>query len=63
MKIFNIKQANIFIQNGATPIGCCKNHNIKLLRIPYWDFNNIESILSKELNLPTPTNIPDVVTI
>ena len=22
MKIFNIKQANIFIQNGATPIGC-----------------------------------------
>jgi hypothetical protein len=22
MKIFNIKQANIFIQNGATTIGC-----------------------------------------
>jgi hypothetical protein len=22
MKIFNIKQANIFIQNGAIPIGC-----------------------------------------
>lgn len=22
MRIFNIKQANIFIKNGATPIGC-----------------------------------------
>ena len=22
MKIFNIKQANVFIQNGATVIGC-----------------------------------------
>jgi len=29
----------------------CKNNNIKLLRIPYWDFNNIEEILKKELNL------------
>lgn len=23
----------------------CKNNNIKLIRIPYWDFNNIENIL------------------
>ena len=29
----------------------CKKHNIKLIRIPYWDFDNIESILSKELNI------------
>jgi hypothetical protein len=29
----------------------CKNNNIKLLEIPYWDFNNIEQILLKELNL------------
>jgi len=28
----------------------CKNNNIKLLRIPYWDFNNIEKILMRELN-------------
>ena len=28
----------------------CKDNNIPLLRIPYWDFNNIESILNKELN-------------
>ena len=29
----------------------CKKHNIKLLRIPYWEFNNIEEILLKELQL------------
>jgi len=27
----------------------CKNNNIKLLRIPYWDFDNIENILSNEV--------------
>lgn len=29
----------------------CKNNNIKLIRIPYWEFNNIESILRKELGI------------
>lgn len=29
----------------------CKDNNINLLRIPYWDFNKIEEILLKELNL------------
>ena len=29
----------------------CKNNNIKLIRIPYWCFNNIEEILSKELKV------------
>lgn len=28
----------------------CQENKIKLLRIPYWDFDNIESILNKELN-------------
>ena len=28
-----------------------KDNNIKLLEIWYWDFNNIENILIKELNL------------
>ena len=28
----------------------CDKHNIKLLRIPYWDYDNIEKILKKELN-------------
>ena len=27
------------------------NNNIKLIRIPYWDFNNIEKILKKELKV------------
>lgn len=29
----------------------CKDNNINLLRIPYWDGNNIEEIISKQLNL------------
>ena len=29
----------------------CKDNNIKLIRIPYWEFDNIENILIKELNL------------
>ena len=28
----------------------CKKNNIPLIRIPYWDFNNIEEILEKELS-------------
>jgi very-short-patch-repair endonuclease len=29
----------------------CKDNNINLLRIPYWEFKNIENILKQELNL------------
>lgn len=29
----------------------CKEHNIKLIRIPYWDFDNIEDILNRELEV------------
>ena len=29
----------------------CENNNIKLIRIPYWHFNNIEEILNRELNI------------
>lgn len=29
----------------------CKDNNIKLIRIPYWEFNNIETIITKELNI------------
>ena len=28
----------------------CKKHKIKLIRIPYWDFDRIESILEEILN-------------
>ena len=34
-----------------------KNNNIKLLEIWYWDFDNIESILQKELNLQEVVSI------
>ena len=27
----------------------CQENNIKLLRIPYWEFDNIENILEREL--------------
>ena len=29
----------------------CEKNNIRLIRIPYWDFDNIEDILSKELEV------------
>ena len=29
----------------------CLDNNIKLIRIPYWDMKNIETILKKELNI------------
>ena len=29
----------------------CKNNDIKLIRISYWNFNNIEKILKNELEL------------
>jgi very-short-patch-repair endonuclease len=29
----------------------CKENNIKLIRIPYTEFDNIENILKKELNV------------
>jgi len=28
----------------------CKNNNIPLLRIPYWEFKNIETILEEEIS-------------
>lgn len=29
----------------------CKEHGIKLIEIPYWDYDNIETILKKELKI------------
>lgn len=29
----------------------CKKHKIKLIEIPYWDYDNIETILKKELKI------------
>lgn len=38
-------------QNDGIKNQYCKNNNIKLIRIPYWCFNNIEEILIKELKV------------
>lgn len=37
--------------NDAIKEKYCQDNNIKLIRIPYWDFNNIESILEIEVGL------------
>lgn len=29
----------------------CKNHNIKLIRIPYWDIDNVDKILTDKLTI------------
>ena len=29
----------------------CKNNNIDILRIPYWDFDNIEKIIKNKLKI------------
>lgn len=34
----------------------CKKNKISLLRIPYWDYDNIEQILQKKLNIHTINN-------
>lgn len=38
-------------ENDQIKTDYCLNNNIKLIRIPYWDFKNIEQILEKELNI------------
>ena len=43
-KGFRKRQHNDQIKNQY-----CKDNNIKLIRIPYWDFDNIEDILNEEL--------------
>lgn len=43
-KYFKYVQKNDQIKNMY-----CKENNIPLIRIPYWDFDNIEKILNKEL--------------
>ena len=30
----------------------CENNNITLIRIPFWEFDNLEKILIEKLNLP-----------
>lgn len=50
-KFNNPKQFKINKRNDNIKNTYCQNNNIKLLRIPYWDFDNIEKILKSELNI------------
>lgn len=43
-KIFEYNQIKDKIKNDY-----CKDNNIKLIRIPYWEFDNIETILTSEI--------------
>ena len=38
----------IFTYNG-NEYKVCEDNNINLLRIPYWEFNNIENIICQEI--------------
>ena len=46
MKIFNIKQADIFIKNGAKPIGCGLGNRDKIY-IEFEENNIFESLLER----------------
>ena len=39
------------IVHDAIKNAYCEDHNIKLIRIPYWELNNVESILNNNLNI------------
>lgn len=44
------KKFKIIQHHDSIKTNYCIANNIKLVRIPYWDFNNIETILTKELS-------------
>lgn len=39
------------VRNDNIKTQYCKDNNIKLIRIPYWDFDNIEKIICQKLNI------------
>ncbi len=49
MKIFNIKQANIFIKLGATPIGCGLGNKNKTY-IEFKEDDKFKELLNRWLN-------------
>ncbi|MCE5220069.1 MAG: hypothetical protein LLF98_02075 [Clostridium sp.] len=48
-KEWALKQFNLVQLRDQIKRDYCKNNNIKLIEIPYWDFDNIEEILKREL--------------
>ena len=49
--IFGEKQHESTVKHDKIKNQYCKDNNITLLRIPYWEGNNIEDIITKQLNL------------
>ena len=45
----NVPRVKYFTEERKTQY--CKENNIKLIRIPYWEFDNIEEILNRELEV------------
>lgn len=49
--VFGEKHYETTIKHDKIKNQYCKDNNINLLRIPYWDGNDIEEIITKQLNL------------
>jgi len=54
-KTESLKYYNNTVYRDSIKINFLKNNIIDCIIIPYWDFNNIEEILTKELNLNNTT--------
>ena len=39
------------VSHDAIKTQYCNDNNIKLIRIPYWEYDNIEKIICQELNI------------
>jgi hypothetical protein len=50
-KVYEEDDHEIMVEHDKRKNEYCQNNNIPLLRIPYWEFNNIEEILVKELKI------------
>jgi len=49
-KIYENDSYDIIQEHDKRKDEYAKEHNWKLIRIPYWEFDNIEEILEKEIN-------------
>ena len=46
-----IETYELTVSHDAIKTQYCNDNNIKLIRIPYWEYNNIEKIICQELNI------------
>jgi len=47
----NLKEFENVKKRDTIKTKYCQDNNIQLIRIPYWNYNNIETILSEKLNI------------